>query len=53
MNVRLSTIIGKPVYDISSSPKEFMKSKIENLDVDAAFGTVDLSSIIKQFHKWT
>lgn len=53
MNVRLSQIIGKPVFDISSSTKHFMKTKISDLDVDEAFGTVDLTSIIKQYQKWT
>lgn len=53
MNVRLSQIIGKPVFDINSSTKEYMKSKIRSCDHDAAFAAVDLTSIIKQFHKWT
>ena len=47
MNVRLSQIIGKPVFDISCSTKDFMKSKIKQRDYDAAFATVDLTSIIK------
>lgn len=30
-----------------------MKTKIENRDNDAAFAAVDLTSVIKQYHKWT
>lgn len=30
-----------------------MKTKICDLDVDQAFATVDLTSVIKQYTKWT
>jgi ornithine decarboxylase len=53
MNVRLSQVIGQPVFDIKTNASDFMKSKILNRDVDAAFATLDLTSIIKQYQKWT
>jgi ornithine decarboxylase len=47
MNVKLSQIIGQPVIDISTSVKDFMKSKIDKMEVDAAFMAVNLTSIIQ------
>ena len=53
MNVRLSQIIGKPVFNITNTTKDFMHTKIRDCEFDAAFAAVDVTSIIKQFHKWT
>ena len=43
MNLNLSQVIGQPVFDTTSSVKDFMKSKIDKLEVEEAFATVDLS----------
>lgn len=43
MNVNLSHVIGQSVFDTKIAVKDFMKSKIDKLEVDAAFAVVDLN----------
>lgn len=43
MNVNLSQVIGQPVFDTTIAIMDLMKSRIDNLEVDAAFAYVDLN----------